>query len=1840
MHPPPAFNPTGKGTLSSGTPSDLLSKAEFAQPVCTAVQIGLVNFLAKSAITPDAVIGHSSGEIAAAYAAGAMGKNDAILCAYHLGRATKGQTQNGTMAAVGLGRDSIHAMLVDGAVVACENSGSSITLSGDEDAVEKTLAAVRARDEATFIRRLPVDMAYHSHHMREIGQVYQEAMGHIASASTAKIPFYSSVTGRRLESKACLGAPYWRANLESPVLFHTAMRSMLEDFKHEASIIMEVGPHSALQAPLRQILRQHPGKAAPFYIPTLVRGRDTMTAMLGAAGRAWMQGCPIDFSFLTGQAPILTDLPNYPWDHSSEFWREGRLSVAWRQKENPHHELLGSRCLESTTLEPAWRNNILCSDIAWLGDHKVGNDIVLPCAAYIAMVGEGVKQETGSDAYMLRNMVIKAALVLQPTESVEVITTMRPLRLTDTANASWFEISITAFDGTRWIQHCVAQGKALEQEGMPRHSVKIAKHHRQLTQGFWYERMKHLGLNYGPHVQGLGQISAHTRENRATAAIENSAGPGARYAVHPTTLDFCLQLFTVAVTNGVARRLSTLAIPSAIGSICIRPCGPRLIAEASAEASSRGVIKGNVVATNEENEFAILIENGVFNPLENEDSAEASELAAAARLEWRPDIDFIDACQLMRRASVKRESKLLIERVSALCILQVLEALENTRVPPGYLEKYVAWLHREREGMLNGQWSSTTPEALEWATLPLDQRDALVASLSQKLDEGGDIDAIAFAQMARRLSKSDNIQKIFRKEINPVQLLIEGNGLTHMYNFYNGMINSDAFFSLCAHARPSLRVLEVGAGTGGTTKEVLDAIIAKEGTRMYSQYTFTNISSGFFTAAKERFREFSGIDYRVLDISKDPAEQGFELGSYDLIVASNVLHATPSLCGTLRNVRSLLRSGGRLFLQELSQRKRGVLPGWWAGESDDRATEPIVCIERWDRELRQAGFSGVDASYLDDDIPFPVNANIISIAVDPPEPATHQQQLTFLYSHEKHDFACSLANRLTDAGISVHWNRIGYDEPVPDRDVVATMDVEKPYLHDISPTEYEGFIRYLSNLRSGVLWLTRPAQVRCTDPRYGLTTGFARTVRSELSLDFSTVELQHLDSAAVCSATKILNKFQCRSTSTEYNVEADPKDILGLEASGVVTRVGSAVNHLRPGDRIRTMQAGAFATRNVVSSQLVVRIPDSLSFEEAATMPAVYATVIYCVVNLGRLERGQSILIQSACGGVGLAALQVCKMLGADHANSRITRVNIYVTVGNEQKVQYLMETHGIPRTRIFHSRNTSFLNDVMQATNGRGVDMVLNSLSGELLHASWQCVARFGKMMDIGKRDFIGRGQLMLNPFQNNRTFYGIDLAEFRDDRPCEIRRLMEQCVEYYEAGHISPIRPQQVFQASQVADTFRCTQKGLHMGKIVISMPEDGSLSLPTAKPQRESTFSHKGSYLLVGGLGGLGKALATWMVEQGARHFVFLSRSAGSSVEDQAFIRGLESQGCRVVAVAGSVTELSDVRRAVKAAHTPIVGAIQMSMVLRDLPLTNIGFDDWNAVLGPKVRGTWNLHEALRETKLDFFILFSSLSAVFGQPGQANYAAANSFLESFTQYRHSQKLPCSMVGVGFMEGIGYVSQNAADLNQAHSLSIYTLQEQDLYDAIQICIQQSSPFTAKDVQNEYCNTGQLTIGLRSSKPLSDPTNRTVWKRDLRMALYRQLESTFEETAGQSSDGRLRNLLTSAASSPDTLNEPGSLSIITSEIGRTICGFIMMPEEDLDATQNLGQMGVDSLVCIEIRNWWRRTLGVEITVLEIMRVGTVERLGETALTLLQAKFGAKADPKVLHDAYLAMKAP
>jgi D-arabinose 1-dehydrogenase-like Zn-dependent alcohol dehydrogenase len=286
--------------------------------------------------------------------------------------------------------------------------------------------------------------------------------------------------------------------------------------------------------------------------------------------------------------------------------------------------------------------------------------------------------------------------------------------------------------------------------------------------------------------------------------------------------------------------------------------------------------------------------------------------------------------------------------------------------------------------------------------------------------------------------------------------------------------------------------------------------------------------------------------------------------------------------------------------------------------------------------------------------------------------------------------------------------------------------------------------------------------------------------------------------------------------------------------------------------------------------------------------------------------------------------MYICKAVGAE----------VYATTDSPSKAAFLQEKFELPADRMFSCADESFVVDVMVATQNRGMDLVLNSLTGELLHASWQCVAEGGMMVELGRRDLAGHGKLAMDLFQGNRGFFGVDIVRLCRNHKNEARSLLEKMISLYEAGQIKPLGPIVIVDAENILEAFRLMQRRKHIGKIIIRMPNHPK-SLPGVPvPGQKELFRHDASYLLVGGLGGLGQAVAKWMVERGARNLIFFSRSAASADAHEQFFRELEASGCLVQTMSGDVSNLNDVKSAVACADKPIAGVFQLSLVLRVL------------------------------------------------------------------------------------------------------------------------------------------------------------------------------------------------------------------------------------------------------------------------------------------------------------------
>ncbi|KAI5460132.1 putative polyketide synthase [Mariannaea sp. PMI_226] len=1879
-----------------------LANPGLSQPICTALQIALVDLLASWGVNPSAVIGHSSGEIAAAYAAGALSMKDAFTVAFYRGYICLQLQNRGKMAAVGLGRDDVRPYLVPGVQIACENSGRSVTLSGDIQPLEECMAAIKSDYPDTLVRGLHVDTAYHSHHMQDVGSTYHDLISSHLNPQVPHIPFISSVHGKVLAQAADFAPMYWQENLENPVLFYSAVKRVLQEYP-DASIHIEVGPHSALAGPLKQIYTEQ--EASPLYCSTLLRGKDDAEVFLQTMGELFCAGVKIQPPVST-EAQVLTRLPTFQWNYGQSYWNETRIMARWRHGYHPPHDLLGRRVLETSDLEPTWRNILRIIDVPWLLDHSIGKDVVFPASGYVAMAGEAASQlaeNTGvSDGYTVREVHLTSAMLLQEDEGIEVITTLRPKMLTTSLDSTWYEFTIMSHNTSGWTRHCrglVKQGRAC---AIPARETKTFS--RKISHDRWYKTMARIGLNYGPRFQGLQDITASVVDKVASGRVtdrqEVSESP---YPMHPATLDIIFQSWSVAQTNGIHRYVKTLSVPTFIEELyigCVTSMAIDFNTSGDKKAFSYGVCDGKPV---------FYLQGLKGTPLESGNPKDEPKMNIQC-LQWSPDFDLADATKLMRPAYDGKEQLRLIERLYVLCAAEAKEKLANITPSQPHFACFMAWLDRQVKRFGESGYPLVEDSA-SLLNLDIETREKLIGDC---LEETKSLEVQPVGLAIWR--SYQNLAGIIEGQVDFLDLLLQDGLLQQIYDWMNDLQDLSGLFSLLGNARPQLRILEIGAGTGGMTAKILPCLQSEYGERLYLSYTFTDISSGFFVHAQDRFKEYSGIEYKVLDISQDPIEQGFKEAEYDLIIASNVLHATPNLVETLSHCRKLLQLNGYLTMQELSPITKstnfvmGLFSGWWLGEEDGRVDEPYVSPEEWDIKLREAGFDGVSSVMLDGEKPYHFNANILA---QPRNDTNSSRRLTLLI-HPKGPGPLARATQvlLNNQGYEINYCTWMENDLPPSQDLISFLDVEgssSALLQDVGEEELRQFLQIIdTQSQSNILWLSKAAQIDCEDPHHAQILGMARTLRTELGVRFATMELEYTGRSAASAIVGVIQKLQ-RVQQVHSDLDPDmeyawkdgvvhigrfhwhsvhealantipspeakhlvvgqcgmlqslqwrglvfdaiePEEVqiqtaaigmnfkeilcalglinadvvdrrtgaintMGYEGAGRITAVGSAVKHLQIGDRVLVMgtslKSPGFATSVQRLATLCTKIPDCLTDEEAATMPIAYYTILYSLVDKANLQRGQSLLIHSASGGVGIAAIHVARWLGAE----------IYVTTGTEEKIEFLVREFGVPRERIFNSRDDSFVDGIMNATHGVGVDVVLNSLSGDLLHASWKCVAEYGCMVEIGKRDVIGHGQLAMAHFEANRTFHCIDASKimFRDQ--CKTQRMLEQIVELYEQGHIHPIRPIKQFDAVKVEDAFRYMQQGQHMGKIVIKFPEQDTLPLVRTVP--EPYLRSDASYLLVGGTGGLGKAIASWMMHCGVRNLIFLSRSAGRSAADKEFFDELREGSCEVQCYAGDVADTELVRRVVSEARFPIAGVMQMAMVLRDVGVMDMDAATWAAAVEPKVNGTWNLHRLL-PADLDFFVLFSSMSGLIGYYGQANYASASTFLDAFAQYRQACGLAASTIDIGPIDEVGFVPRLAGVLNGVTSYASL-ISEQDFLDTLQLAMVPQSRRFQDQNQNQqvsYQCRGQLAMLPRCTLSIADAQNNSLWKRDPRMAIYRNIEKVTAIKCSDDTPDTVRAFVSLLAAEPSRLDDEESSVMLARAIRSRVATFLMNDEEDLDLSQTLSALGVDSLVSIELKNWWRQMFGVDVSVLELMNGGSIQQLGQLAVERLRCKFGA-----------------
>jgi NADPH:quinone reductase-like Zn-dependent oxidoreductase/acyl carrier protein len=629
---------------------------------------------------------------------------------------------------------------------------------------------------------------------------------------------------------------------------------------------------------------------------------------------------------------------------------------------------------------------------------------------------------------------------------------------------------------------------------------------------------------------------------------------------------------------------------------------------------------------------------------------------------------------------------------------------------------------------------------------------------------------------------------------------------------------------------------------------------------------------------------------------------------------------------------------------------------------------------------------------------------------------------------------------------------------------------------------------------------------------------------------------------------------------------------LGAECGGVIAAVGAGVSGLRVGDEVMAVAPFSFGSHAVARAELVVPKPVRMSFEEAATVPIAFLTAAYTLEHLGGMGEGDRVLIHSASGGVGMAALQLARLAGAE----------VFATAGTPEKREYLRQL-GV--AHVMDSRSLDFADEVLRDTGGSGVDLILNSLPGAAIARGLDCLADSGRFLEIGKRDIYKNTRVGLRPFRNNLSFFAIDLDRLMRQRPALLGALLRDIASRLSEGSLTPL-PHRTWPIADAAEGFRFMQQGKHVGKIVLSL-RDRPATLAPAEDESPD-LREDASYLITGGLGGFGLSVARWMVERGARHLVLVGRSGAESAQSQRAVADLEGMGARVVVCRADVSLEGDVDALFAEVDRlpPLRGVVHAAMVLEDSLLVNLDRELMRRVLAPKVSGAWNLHLRTRDRPLDFFVLFSSLSSVFGHAGQGNYAAANAFLDALAWHRRAAGLPALTLNWGYLGGVGYLAERS---------------------------QLGERLERQGVQSFSVRQALALLGRAMARELTQVSVlRIDWSRWRGLGVTGRISPRFAHLcraatpAGENAPGVLLARDAVLAASP--YERSGLLeSLLRDKVAR----ILGTGPDRLDAETVLLNLGFDSLMAVELRNWIEGELRVKVPIVELMRSPSVARLRE-----------------------------
>ena len=1913
-------------SLTDALVSSEMHLTEIAQPALFAVQVGLHDMLSDMGLSPDVVLGHSVGEVAAAYAGGIFTLDQAVDVIYARST-TQAKTRGaGRMAALGLGPEpgfkfirSISPELE----IAAVNSHRSVTVAGPETDLEKL--SKRASEMDVRCTLLALDYAFHSKAMDPVEAPLLEMLRDL-SPTTGSTPFISTVTGRELDGEQ-MGAHYWWRNVREPVAFGAGV---LEAMEQDVRLFVEIGPRPNMAGYLNEILRHAEQRGA--HIATLNPSGSGVRAVREAAFKVITLGGDLELDELFPVSGQRARLPTYAWCRK-RYWRAMTSESHGLLTRAPTHPILG---IAGTDREGVWEVDVDEELFPWLGDHRINGMVVFPGSAFIELALAASAATSGRNRHRLQRFAIRAPLVLAPGDTRTVRVTIDP------DDGRLLIRSRQRLSDDPWTLH--AQTRVLEPRSqvVPRgraSASSVGVEATSVTSEAHYARTTAIGLDYGPTFQTVKRLEAGLeRIDSRLEAVADWSAPHLHesFILAPPLLDGAFQTLVHGGERAAENRQGAF-VPVSVEQVDLHQSGTAVArCELTVTGFTPRTIVTDITLSAPTGEPVAELIGCRFHAFGRADQV-SGELPMY-RFEWQATDnanDGIRADQLsvehlirLARKALTSESGdaerqrfhfevlPLLDALDAGFALRVVRALLNTGDETINVDEL-----QERHG-LDGFGRETLDHLVAWLTKAdlLENTEAgLTPTASPEFDDVGEIWRLAATHHPEHVAELAVAAQVGQSLEYNVGLNGSGEGRQVrgpsaavgrlLPGLRNTRIAHEAGETLLASIIESwpkdrrLRVMDCGGAAGWF------------GSR-FAQRSGPNVSwtlSAPDPAYRERMHKLSG-EQGVECLEGGPLEWGHS-SSFDLaIVGCQALDSEERDELISAAGRQLVPGGVLIVCTQWAQSLPTIV---WAAEAarlDVETPRRLHSADAWIASCEDAGFENTQSV---DEIDGSRGAQLV-IAVRPMSDETDDDSeplglantveemanlantrivIAASASREPRSIATAMRKALDGAGAaSVDLIKPGGELPnhklhhgelrvvsanteltQPDTVVIHISDnPSEPSLE--SGTDGCGEVRRVLALQQAVLeasnegraafFVVSPEQAHA--PKTGALAALVRVMRNEhpelparlisydsaMALD-KTVQGVLKEILSGSADPEVLLKTDARFTralrthqisdvthhagqgtdlclnpplggglralhwercttaaprSGEVVVAAKavglnfrdvmfamgllPEEILegglagptlGLECAGEVVAVGHGVEGLEVGDHVVCFAARCFATRVVARADACFRMPADWDASAAATVTTTFFTGLYALEHLARLEPGERVLIHGASGGVGMAAIQIARHMGAE----------VLATAGSEEK-RAVLELLGA--RQVFDSRSLDFASDVLAATDGEGVDVVLNCIAGEALRRGLDILRPFGRFLELGKRDFVEDTRVGLRPFRHNITYFGIDADQVLLERPALAARLLKRLQTLFSEGELSPL-PYREFAAHDVAEAFAYMQQSAHLGKIVVRLDDLHARAKNfNANVNQSFGIREDATYLVSGGTRGFGLASAEWLFGHGARHIVLVGRNGLTRDEERSKVEAMRQKGAHVTVMAADVGDreaVQDLFVKLREQHPALRGIIHAAAVIDDAMLANATEDQIARVMSAKATSAWLLHEETRNSQLDFFVLYSSATAALGSPGQGAYVAANGYLQGLVDHRRRLGLPALAVGWNAIEDTGYLARRPDVREQLVSrMGSSALETKSALVALErLLVARSDAAVVGQI-----NWARIARGL----PL------------LSTAMFKSLNTQragAEDESGQAVRARICELPLEQAH-----------SYVQQIVARALGQVLHTSAEDMDLEVSVLELGLDSLMGVELGAVLEDELQVELPLLMLSEGASIKRI--SAELTRRVRSGAQGD--------------